>query len=695
MASDLFTQETFAMACALRGLHASEQHLSELQLTMTDEDAALAGAAIAASTTLKRLKLRKVHRSGTCIIRTWTDAPWRMLLEGVGKSVSLSSLSLVCNTISSCAATALGVALNANSRLVTLDLGWCRMSSWGGVGLIRSLSANSSLTEICLAFNVMIGDEGATAMGLALKTNSTLMRLDLGRCGMSSIGCAVLCDGLCEAAGTVSLSELSFSYNPIKDKGAEAVRRMLTVVTSLTKLHLAGCVGEKGCEAVCQGIANSPSLRELDLQGVGRNSHEGIPDQAKDAIAKVLASNTRSIKILNDFGLEQGPAHGRMANAGIGDSSLHTRLHVVDKGMVNAQQYARAQGKRGRTLFDAALPESDCPFTKYHKPDQQSHGEGGGGGAAVNERARLQGRAAKGHKPKRDCDTAKMATLFDESLLSQDAMLQDAMLQDAMLQDAMLQDAMLQDAMLQQEWQGAGEKILSNVTDEQLCEYLIGSHMHFYLPERYYPADKVKWRCIALDRSCNKKGAVFLHIRLLESIPEYNGKAGLPPFDAKMKVSGGSNNVRNALRANFPSAQILKDMTLMVSLLGKTSIIAGILGGSVSAAAGERDGGGGEEVGDQREEAGAAASVCVKIEEYDGSYECVICSQSVRGDAAVLHCSQCSSNPFHQSCVEKTEFMHKCPQCSRNTVVPWSGSEGSAVMTSSEALLTINLTPHS
>ena len=676
MVSDLLTQETFAMACALRGLHASEQHLSELQLTITDEDAALAGAAIAASTTLKRLKLRKVHRSVTCIIRTWTDAPWRMLLEGVGKSVSLSSLSLICNTISSCAATALGVALNANSRLVTLDVGWCQMSSWGGVGLIQSLGANSSLTEICLAFNVMIGDEGATAMGVALKTNSTMVRLDLGRCGMSGIGCAALCDGLCEAAGTVSLLELSLSYNPIKDKGAEAVRRMLTAVTSLTKLHLAGCVGEKGCEAVCQGIANSPSLRELDLQGVERNSHEGIQDRAKDAIAKVLASNTRSIKILNDFGLEQGPAHGRVANAGIGDSSLHTQLHVVDKGMVHAQQYACAQGKRGRMLFDEALPESDCPFTKHHKPDQQSHGEGGGGGgAAVNERARLERRAAKGRKPKRVCDTAKMATLFDESVLSQ--------------------DAMLQHAMLQQEWQGAGEKILSNVTDEQLCEYLIGSLMHFYLPERYYPADKVKWRCIAIDRSCNKKGAVFLHIRLLESIPEYNGKAGLPPFDAKMTVSGGSNNVRNALKANFPSAQTLKDMTLMVSLFGKTRIIAGTLGGSVSAAAGERDRGGGVEAGDRSENAGAAASVCVKIEEYDGSYECVICSQSVRGDAAVLHCSQCSLNPFHRSCVEKTEFMHKCPQCSRNTVVPWSGSEGCAVKTSSETPLPINLTPHS
>ena len=37
----------------------------------------------------------------------------------------------------------------------------------------------------------------------------------------------------------------------------------------------------------------------------------------------------------------------------------------------------------------------------------------------------------------------------------------------------------------------------------------------------------------------------------------------------------------------------------------------------------------------------------VKIEQYDGSYECLLCSESVRGDTAVLQCWQCSSNPFH------------------------------------------------
>ena len=40
----------------------------------------------------------------------------------------------------------------------------------------------------------------------------------------------------------------------------------------------------------------------------------------------------------------------------------------------------------------------------------------------------------------------------------------------------------------------------------------------------------------------------------------------------------------------------------------------------------------------------------VKIEEYDGSYACAICWESVRGDPDVLHCSQCRSNPIHRAC---------------------------------------------
>lgn len=63
--------------------------------------------------------------------------------------------------------------------------------------------------------------------------------------------------------------------------------------------------------------------------------------------------------------------------------------------------------------------------------------------------------------------------------------------------------------------------------------------------------------------------------------------------------------------------------------------------------------------------------------DYDGTYACVMCTESVRGTAA-LHCAKCSSNPFHQKCVSGSVFAYTCPQCARKSVVPWTGGRKDA-----------------
>ena len=60
-------------------------------------------------------------------------------------------------------------------------------------------------------------------------------------------------------------------------------------------------------------------------------------------------------------------------------------------------------------------------------------------------------------------------------------------------------------------------------------------------------------------------------------------------------------------------------------------------------------------------------------EDYEGSYSCMFCFRSVRGEPA-LRCSQCTCNPFHQACVANTKFQRKCPQCQReDSVVAFEG----------------------
>ena len=88
----------------------------------------------------------------------------------------------------------------------------------------------------------------------------------------------------------------------------------------------------------------------------------------------------------------------------------------------------------------------------------------------------------------------------------------------------------------------------------------------------------------------------------------------------------------------------------------------------------------------------AATQVDVKeepVEEYDGSYECLTCGDSVRGMEA-LKCShwQCQSNPIHRACITNPKWLHECPSCKRQTMKPWSGAGGRHAA----AVATIDLT---
>ena len=69
------------------------------------------------------------------------------------------------------------------------------------------------------------------------------------------------------------------------------------------------------------------------------------------------------------------------------------------------------------------------------------------------------------------------------------------------------------------------------------------------------------------------------------------------------------------------------------------------------------------------------AGIEVKVEPYDGTYECLFCGVSVRGQAA-LQCWQCNSNPFHRACDPQSKYAEVCPTCGRKTVEEWTGASG-------------------
>ena len=71
------------------------------------------------------------------------------------------------------------------------------------------------------------------------------------------------------------------------------------------------------------------------------------------------------------------------------------------------------------------------------------------------------------------------------------------------------------------------------------------------------------------------------------------------------------------------------------------------------------------------------AGIEVKVEDYDGTYVCLFCGESVRGQPA-LKCSNCSSKPFHLACVAlaHSKYAEVCPTCDRKTVETWGSASG-------------------
>ena len=67
------------------------------------------------------------------------------------------------------------------------------------------------------------------------------------------------------------------------------------------------------------------------------------------------------------------------------------------------------------------------------------------------------------------------------------------------------------------------------------------------------------------------------------------------------------------------------------------------------------------------------AGIEFKVEPYDGTYECLFCGESVRGQAA-LKCWQCNSNPFHRACDKHSRYAEVGRTCGRRTVEVWKGA---------------------
>jgi len=211
--------------------------------------------------------------------------------------VVLTALKLSIN-IGEEGATALGVALKVNTVLVTLDLGGNYIRAEGAAAIAEALRGNGVLTDLNLWANG-IGDEGAKAIGEALAVNGVLTSLDVGSNGLTE-----------EAAlGIVrverqrnKLTSLALENCGIGPTGAAEIAEYVSGSAVLTELDLArNDIDNAGAVALASAMRVNQVLAALDI------SMNVIANEGATAIGGALAVNAvlKSIKLRgNSLGTE-------------------------------------------------------------------------------------------------------------------------------------------------------------------------------------------------------------------------------------------------------------------------------------------------------------------------------------------------------------------------------------------------------
>ncbi|KAF8933520.1 hypothetical protein BGZ47_010838 [Haplosporangium gracile] len=174
-------------------------------------------------------------------------------------------------------------ALKTNSTLIILNLRSNSIRDNGTKVLAEALKTNSALTTLDLSIN-SISSDGAKALAEALKANSALTTLDLFLNSIGDDGAKVLAEAL---RINSALTTLALRSNSIGDDGTKALAEALKINSALTTLDLTfNSIGSDGAKALAEALKTNSALTTLDL---GDNS---IGDDGAKALAEALKSNS-------------------------------------------------------------------------------------------------------------------------------------------------------------------------------------------------------------------------------------------------------------------------------------------------------------------------------------------------------------------------------------------------------------------
>jgi len=129
-------------------------------------------------------------------------------------------------------------AINMKRNLLNLrllDLGACGMTSVGAKSLAKLISANVGLTSLSLTGNKGVDSEGWRSLSESLSLNCQLDTLELHHNGLSNNGLSVLFDAL---SRNNTVATIDLEGNHISDEEARSLVELLQTADNICNVHV-------------------------------------------------------------------------------------------------------------------------------------------------------------------------------------------------------------------------------------------------------------------------------------------------------------------------------------------------------------------------------------------------------------------------------------------------------------------------
>ena len=182
--------------------------------------------------------------------------------------------------------------LKGNSTLRRLDLSMCGLTSPNAKSLAEALTANRHLEELDISSNKqLLCDDGIQHLAriLTIRGNRGLKKLHLRGCSITSLSAESLAAAL---TTNKRLEELDISDNALGDNGIQHLADILQNNQYLKKLELASCgMTDVGLEYLAKSLERNKVLESLNISTSADENKNLITKKMIPFLVKSLQNN--------------------------------------------------------------------------------------------------------------------------------------------------------------------------------------------------------------------------------------------------------------------------------------------------------------------------------------------------------------------------------------------------------------------